>query len=65
VDEAVVERIFLPFERLKGGEHAGAGLGLSISRAIIERHGGRMWAESQGGDGATFFFTLPNAGEET
>ena len=60
VDGAALERIFRPFERLKGGERTGAGLGLAISREIVERHGGRMWAESQVGDGATFFFTLPS-----
>jgi signal transduction histidine kinase len=59
VDEASLERIFLPFERLKGGERTGAGLGLAIGRAIVERHGGRIWAESQVGEGTTFFFTLP------
>jgi chemotaxis family two-component system sensor kinase Cph1 len=59
VDKASLERIFLPFERLQGGERPGAGLGLAISRAIVERHGGRIWAESQAGGGATFFFTLP------
>ena len=59
VDGTALERVFRPFERLKGGESTGAGLGLAISREIVERHGGRMWAESQVGDGATFFFTLP------
>jgi two-component system, chemotaxis family, sensor kinase Cph1 len=59
VADGELERIFLPFESLKGGGRTGAGLGLAISRAIVERHGGRMWAESQTGDGATFFFTLP------
>ena len=59
VEGAALERIFRPFERLKGGDRTGAGLGLAISRAIVERHGGRMWAESKPGDGATFYFTLP------
>jgi signal transduction histidine kinase len=48
---------------LKSGERTGAGLGLAISREIVERHGGCMWAESQVGDGATFFFTLPLGGD--
>jgi light-regulated signal transduction histidine kinase (bacteriophytochrome) len=60
VDGGVLERVFRPFERLKAEERAGAGLGLAISREIVERHGGRMWAESQVGDGATFFFALPS-----
>jgi light-regulated signal transduction histidine kinase (bacteriophytochrome) len=58
VEDAALERIFRPFERLKGGR-TGAGLGLTISRAIVERHGGRMWAESEPGSGATIFFSLP------
>jgi chemotaxis family two-component system sensor kinase Cph1 len=63
VDAAALQRIFRPFERLKSGERTGAGLGLAISREIVERHGGCMWAESQVGDGATFFFTLPLGGD--
>jgi len=59
VESAALERVFRPFERLKGGERSGAGLGPAICREIVERHGGRIWAESQVGDGATFFFTLP------
>jgi light-regulated signal transduction histidine kinase (bacteriophytochrome) len=59
LDSASLERIFKPFERLKGAERTGPGLGLTISRAIVERHGGRMWAESNDGEGTTFYFTLP------
>jgi signal transduction histidine kinase len=51
--------MFLPFERLTRRE--GSGLGLSVCRAIIERHGGRIWAESAPGKGATIYFTLPAA----
>ncbi len=61
VDTPYLEKIFMPFERLPGGDprRPGAGLGLAISRVIVERHGGRMWAESAPGAGTTFRFTLP------
>lgn len=59
VEAASVERIFMPFERLQGRERPGSGLGLAICRVIVERHGGRIWAESGIGCGATFRFTLP------
>jgi PAS domain S-box-containing protein len=54
------ERIFRLFERLPSAkEYPGSGVGLAISKRIIERHGGRIWVESQPGDGAAFHFTLP------
>jgi signal transduction histidine kinase len=59
VEPAYLETIFQPFERLSGKERPGPGLGLAICRAIVERHGGRIWAESNEGTGCTFFFTLP------
>lgn len=54
-------RLFERFFRAKGlGQHVvGSGLGLPIARAIVESHGGRIWAESQLGQGSTFRFTLP------
>ena len=59
IDPASLENIFKPFERMQSGDRPGAGMGLAICRAIVERHGGRIWAESQAGNGATFLFTLP------
>jgi signal transduction histidine kinase len=59
VEAAYLETIFRPFERLHGRQSPGPGLGLAVCREIVERHGGRMWAESPAGSGATFFFTLP------
>lgn len=59
-DQQYADRIFGMFQRLHGREvPQGTGMGLSISRKAIERHGGRMWAESVAGVGSKFFFTLP------
>jgi signal transduction histidine kinase len=55
-----LDRIFQPFARLNpGGQTAGTGLGLYITRGIVEAHGGRIWVESVVGRGTTFFVTLP------
>jgi signal transduction histidine kinase len=59
------ERLFQRFYRVDSGlrrKTQGAGLGLYLSRAIIEAQGGRIWVESKTGQGATFYFTLPVLG---
>ncbi|MGA2228521.1 MAG: ATP-binding protein [Syntrophobacteraceae bacterium] len=59
-DRQFAERIFKPFQRLHNrGEYDGTGMGLSICRKIVERHGGNIRAESEPGKGSTFIIRLP------
>jgi light-regulated signal transduction histidine kinase (bacteriophytochrome) len=59
-DMAYADQIFAPFKRLHDQKSEGSGMGLALSRKIVEGHGGRMWAASEPGSGSRFHFTLPS-----
>lgn len=63
VPEDEIDKLFTKFTRLRSGEkireERGSGLGLFITREIIQKHGGKIWVESEEGKWANFIFTLP------
>lgn len=66
LDMKYSREIFGMFKRLHGAEeYEGRGIGLALCHAVIERHGGRIWVESEPGTGSSFYFTLPRQTPET
>ena len=65
IPESELDRVFEGFCQLQDADDRGLGLGLYIARAIVQAHGGRIWATSRPGEGSTFRFTIPRSASES
>ncbi len=61
VDPKYLNYIFEPFKRLNSRTQSGSGLGLAVGKKVVEMYGGNIWASSDGHEGTTISFSLPNA----
>ncbi|HVZ14366.1 MAG TPA: ATP-binding protein [Bauldia sp.] len=63
IDPVFKDKIFEIFKRLHGRDrYSGTGIGLAVTKLVVERHGGRIWVEPRAGGGSVFYFTLPDSG---